>query len=336
MEPATHTEPKPKKPPLTPQQRRKRLRALVVRLVVYGALWAALCGGIAWLSVMPRRHALQRNPAEQRLTYRSQAFTSADGTRLAGWSIPASSEIAKQYHAQVPVIILCHGVDSTRESLLPQAKLLHDAGFAVFMFDFRARGESEGSRCTLGFHETEDLLAAIEEVKRERPGGTVIGVLGQSQGAAVSIMAAARCPEVRAVCAESPYARLDHAVANHFRDVLGPFGPLLGVPTQFFGEQLIHVRCSEVSPEEAITKLQQTPVLLIEDEADTLCPPSETASLLKASHGLAQIWRVPASGHIQAAYRQPDTYKSRVVRFFTDSLGSDKLAKAVPRSAGLN
>ena len=270
---------------------------------------------------MPKRHYLKRNPSEQHLTYLSQSFKSADGTRLAAWIIPAASELTKEDHGRAPVVILCHGVDSTRESLLPQAKLLHEAGFAVFIFDFRARGESGGDRCTLGYRETEDLLAAVEEVKRERPGGnTVIGVLGQSQGAAVSLMAAGKCADIKAVCAESPYARLDHAVSNHFYSLLGAAGPLLGVPTRLFGELLIEKNCSEISPLAAMPRIGSRPVLLIEDGADTLCPPAETQALLHASGGHAQLWKVPGAGHIQASWVQPDTYRKTVLAFFKASL----------------
>ena len=317
MEPATHTPPKPKKAPLTPQQRIKRRRGILLRLAAYGGLWIGISFAVAWTSVSPM-HLRQHwaSPKWLKMEYKSVKFHSKDGTLLSGWQIPALP--TKSRHASV---ILCHGVDSNRTSLLPQARLLHNAGYDVVMFDFRARGESEGSRCTLGFHETEDLLAAVDFVKSEpNIGSQPIGVLGQSEGAAVSLMAASRTPALRAICAESPYASLDHAVANNFHNVLGPFGPVLGVPVRFFGERLIQADCSTISPLAAIPALRDRPVLLIQDEADTLCPPEETVALMKASAGSAQLWKVPGAGHIQASMLQPAAYDQHVLQFFNESL----------------
>ena len=214
----------------TPERLPRAGRRIWLRLVLFMlGLYAGLCLFLAWDTVRAKQGHLSRTPAALRLPYEEVTIPSADHILLQGWFIPAPGK-AKG------VVVCCHGVDSTRLAMLEPARILHNAGYAVLLFDFRARGESGGSRCTLGYRETEDLLAAIRYVtSRTEMRSVPLGVLGESMGGAVALMGTARAPAVRCVIAESPFSRLDHAVANHFHYVLGGAGPILGVPTRWIG-----------------------------------------------------------------------------------------------------
>jgi fermentation-respiration switch protein FrsA (DUF1100 family) len=143
-----------------------------------------------------------------------------------------------------------------------------------------------------------------------------LGLFGESQGGAVALMAAARSPEVRAVVAESPFARLDNAVGNHFRMAFGAAGPLVGVPVRWIGEGFIRRRCCDVSPVDEIPRISPRPLLLIQDGADRLCPPEETAALMAAAKEPKELWTVPNADHIQAEDVAPKELEQRVPAFF--------------------
>ena len=67
-------------------------------------------------------------------------FTNTDGLRLCGILTKPNKETQK-------CIVLCHGITYTKEEggiFTELAKRLADNGFAVFRFDFRGHGESEG------------------------------------------------------------------------------------------------------------------------------------------------------------------------------------------------
>jgi fermentation-respiration switch protein FrsA (DUF1100 family) len=285
-------------------------------LLIGLGLYLVFCAAIAWQTVRPKNHPLGTTPAASRLPYESIAFTSADGTRLAGWYIPAASKQAAR-----GIIVLCHGVDSNRSGMLWKASVLHKAGFATILFDFRGRGESGPSLCTIGYREVDDLLAAIA-FARSRPDTAKLplGVFGESQGGAVALMGTARSGEVKAVVAESPFARLDHAVDNHFRKAFGIAAPLVSFPVRLIGQALIRRRCCDVSPVDEIPRIAPRPVLLIQDAEDVLCPPAETAALLKAAGPHASLWTVEGADHIGAEYVEPDEFEKRVVGFFEKHL----------------
>jgi fermentation-respiration switch protein FrsA (DUF1100 family) len=306
------TEPaEPTSPTRVPRKRRKRMLQILFLLL---GIYLGASVGVAWNSVRAKYQTLGRTPADYKLKFERVAFDSG-GTPLAGWYVPSSLAAPRG------VIVLCHGVDSTRLALLPKAALLHHAGYAVFLFDFRARGESGGSRCTLGYRETDDLLAAIQTVQsRPDARGLPLGVLGESMGGAVALLGTARSPAVRAVVAEAPYAQLDHAIGNHFRAVLGPPGPLIGTPSRWVGEWLIGENCTRVSPLNEIKKIAPRPVLIIQDGNDSVCPPSETGALLEAAGEPKSLWTVPRADHISALSTAPEEYTHRITAFFDANL----------------
>src|SRR6185312_7986156 len=98
------------------------------------------------------------------------------------------------------LIILCHGHGDNRCAVLPEARVLYNHGYAALVFDFRHSGVSGGRLSTLGRLEVNDLLAVVswtqtQPALRRLP----IGVFGVSMGGAVSLMATARTPVIRAV-----------------------------------------------------------------------------------------------------------------------------------------
>lgn len=293
-----------------------RIRRGLLAFTSLFACYMALCFLLAWGTVCRKSKEMTRTPADFGLRYEAVRFTSADGTELRGWLIPPDGR-AKG------VIIGCHGVDSTKMALLKPAKMLHHAGYAVLLFDFRARGESGGERSTLGFRETDDLLAAVAFLQsRSDCGRLPIGVLGESMGGAVALMGTARCPAIRCVIAESPFARLDHAIENHFSAVLGWGGPLLGVPTRWMGERLLGKNAAEIAPVSEIARIAPRPILLIADNDDRLCPPSETDLLLEAAGQPIQLWTARNAGHIGAKTAQPTAYERRIINFFDAGLSA--------------
>ncbi len=85
------------------------------------------------------------------------------------------------------LIILCHGFTSNKENSFfnKAAKEFCKKGFAVFRFDFRGSGKSEGEFRCIG-DEAIDLISAINYVKSyDNNRFKKIGLLGVSLGAAV-------------------------------------------------------------------------------------------------------------------------------------------------------
>lgn len=278
----------------------------------------AINGGLGFLLarwfLRPARYPVRETPARYGLQYESLWLTSADGTRLAAWFVPRPGARA--------AVVLCHGYPANRSDVLDLIPPLHRAGFHVLAFDFRAMGESEGRICTLGREEPEDVRAAVAylrahpDVDPER-----VGVLGISMGAACALMAAARDPGIRAVVADSAFARLDEMVEERFRFLPLPLRRPLVFSTTWWGERLAGFSAAQVSPEVEVAHIALRPVLFIHGACDTLIPVAHARRLHAAAGAPKALWIVPEAGHVRAWANRPAEYEVRIVTFFREALG---------------
>src|SRR5258708_21887415 len=120
------------------------------------------------------------------------SFPSADDAiRISGWFFKAPDPQPR------PAILLCHGIWTGRRDGLPLALRFRAAGYNVLCFDFRAHGLSDSRFTSVVHHETNDVLGAVAYfTQRPEVDARRIGVIGFSMGAAASIQAAARCPDI--------------------------------------------------------------------------------------------------------------------------------------------
>jgi hypothetical protein len=105
-----------------------------------------------------------------------------------------------------------------RECLL-LALRFHQAAYNVLCFDFRAHGLSGGRYTTVGHNETNDARRGRlpDAAARSRPRTHRRGRL--SMGGAAGIQAAARCPNIAAVVADSSYSAFLDAARYSFHVV---------------------------------------------------------------------------------------------------------------------
>jgi dipeptidyl aminopeptidase/acylaminoacyl peptidase len=266
--------------------------------------------------ISPHHAPMTSTPAESGLLYESVTFTSADGLRLAGWYIPSRNGAT---------IILCHGLGCNRVEMLPQAVLLAEHGYGLFLFDFRAHSESEGEMVTYGYSETDDVLAAVDYLlSRPDVDPQRIGILGGSLGAATALRATARSTHLRAVVAESTFTSLEDEVASSFKTFSGlpafPFAPLVVAFAQW--QTGLHI--SEVRPIDDIVSIAPRPVFIIHGTEDGIIPAEQGLRLYQAAGEPKELWMVDGMGHRSALGIFPDEYEKRVISFFDKALGVDK------------
>ncbi|MGH9708945.1 MAG: alpha/beta hydrolase, partial [Candidatus Acidiferrales bacterium] len=119
-----------------------------------------------------------------------------EGSR-AGWFFPGL--------IRAPTIVLCHGYGSQRADILTLVTALQEHQFNVFLFDFVGHGAEHG-RTTLGYEETQELLAAIKGLaNREDIDSSRFGIWGTDLGAYAGLAAAEQEPRVQALAVDSVY-----------------------------------------------------------------------------------------------------------------------------------
>jgi putative redox protein len=110
--------------------------------------------------------------------------------------------------AERPVVVLCHGMESTKEGAKHQglAARLGARGYPCLRFDFSYVGESEGRFEDLTISgEVEDLAGACDFLFAR--GARRLGLIGSSLGGTVAVLFAGREPRVRALVTVAAVAR---------------------------------------------------------------------------------------------------------------------------------
>jgi alpha-beta hydrolase superfamily lysophospholipase len=284
---------------------------------------AALPAGLAWIFLHPPRRLHRANPLSAfGFGYERVRFRAADGVRLRGWFVPAPAGQPAR-----GIVVICHGYYGNRETMLPYLGFLHRAGYAAFLFDFRAHGWSGGRMAGFGTRELYDLLAAVDWVKeREETKNLPLAVLGESMGASISLLVAAQDERIQAVVADSPYARFDAAVDGRLRLALGPAASLVSPQTKRVGEFLLGVRCEEIAPVESIARIAPRPVFLIHGLDDRLLPPENSRRIHEAASGNTTLWEVPGARHVRSVFVAGEEYARRVVAVLDTAFASSGAA----------
>jgi alpha-beta hydrolase superfamily lysophospholipase len=110
---------------------------------------------------------------------KQEAFNGRGGTRLQ----------MRSWRPQVPkaVVVICHGVNSHSGQYLWVGEQLASAGFAVYAYDHRGRGKSEGPRFYIDdVSEYTDDLGTFVALAKSREAGLKAFLLGHSAGGVVS------------------------------------------------------------------------------------------------------------------------------------------------------
>ena len=243
------------------------------------------------------------------------AFTASDGVSLAGAYMPAAGARA--------TVILVHGFKNTRDDMLEHASFLHDAGYAVLLYDSRGCGQSGGT-FGAGATEDRDIRGAVSFLKGSGdPSAARIAVLGVSLGAGAAILAAARDTRIQAVVADSAWAdervQLDRMASLH----VGPLAiPLLPYEPALV-EALVGARLQDARPRDEISRIAPRPLLLIHsaDDENATTTEADTDALYAAAGEPKELWVAPRGGHAGALDAQRDEYIRRVLAFLARSFG---------------
>ncbi|MFN0072009.1 MAG: alpha/beta hydrolase [Chloroflexota bacterium] len=281
---------------------------------IISAIGASTLGGLAYMAISgssritrPRRSLPEATPDHIGFNWEPIGIQSADGTELSAWLIPNSATSA--------AIIVLHGFGGNKGTMLNIVQTLAP-GFNVLALDVRGHGESGGTWTSVGHYERYDAIAAAQELRLR--GFGPIGVLGISMGAAISILAAAESPLIRAVVADSSFAVLRHAVRGNAR--------LLGYPS-LMAELAAYTACSAVAarlrhartasdPIAAIAHIAPRPTLLIHCDGDAMIPVTDAQALYAASGDPCELWIIPEMAHAESYAGATDEYRARVTRFF--------------------
>jgi fermentation-respiration switch protein FrsA (DUF1100 family) len=213
-------------------------------------------------------------------------FKSSDGLTLHGWYFRAKEERG--------TILICHG---NVENIGTHVKLdlwLIDAGYNLFIFDYRGYGRSEGTPTVQGINRDaeaalETLLFNLPRVKQDN-----IIVFGKSLGGAVAVYTVANSPyknRVKALILDSAFSSYRAIAREKIAD------SIIGWPFQYPLSWLVN---DDFSPVKFIGQIAPMPVVIIHGNHDGIVPEHHGRILYDAALMPKELWEVTVPGHVRA------------------------------------
>ena len=163
--------------------------------------------------VQPLRAPVMHSPAEQGLEYEDVTFPALDGVPLEGWFIPASGS-HRIIIANHPMTFSRSGIPTHLEpwhsiwnssgngfevNLVPDYKILHDAGYNVLTYDLRNHGLSgaaNGGVVSGGIFESRDVVGSLRYIReRKNTRDMTIGLFSRCMGCSSTLAAMAKYPD---------------------------------------------------------------------------------------------------------------------------------------------
>jgi hypothetical protein len=243
--------------------------------------------GCTYLFFEPGKERIN-DPEIARYAPEEISFKSGDGTLLSGWYFKAEGEGRG-------TILVCHG---NVENMSTHVKLdlwLIDAGYNVFIFDYRGYGRSEGTPDVKSINL--DAEAAIETLL-SRTGGNII-LFGKSLGGAVAVYTVAHSPSrnrVKGLIIESTFSSYRMIAREKIS------GSVIGWPFQY---PLSFLVSDGYSPVDHIKDVAPIPVLIIHGYNDLIVPQHHGGILYEAAAQPKQYWKLNVPGHVKSWTDEP-------------------------------
>ena len=202
------------------------------------------------------------------LPYREVKIPTENGKQLFAWFIPASQA------QPAPAIAILHGWGSNAEMMLPLALPLHQAGYAMLLFDSRNHGQSDSDAFSSLPRFAEDMERALDWLAQQpHVDAFRLVAMGHSVGAGAALLVASRRQNLAAVVSISAFAHPENMMRRVLASKHIPYFPF-GFLVLRFVEHTIGRRFNDIAPLNTIRHVS-CPVLLVHGENDRTVPVSD-------------------------------------------------------------
>lgn len=285
---------------LTQRKRRKWPWVVpTVLIVILFVAWVGLnCYGAYW--VAHGGYTGQSEPSPSALGF--PATNVSYGPNLVAWYAPAQGTN--------PIAVVVHGYQANRSHVLGTAQALYQRGYGLMIPDLGyVSGKSDFGG---GDREANQVREAVDYVHAHSSAPVVL--IGYSEGAPASILAADRGAKVDAVVSDSGPVSFVSIAADR-----------VGISQDFFAvASIVYPWFSGGGHLEDLAGIlpgnYRVPTLVIQGTADDTVPYADGPALARLTHG--QLWTVKGAGHDGAFALDPSEYMSRLTAFVNAAVGS--------------
>lgn len=212
-------------------------------------------------------------------------------------------------------VVICHGVTENKINSVRYARLFERLGFNSVVYDHRRHGDSGGKTTSFGHYEKMDLQAVVSAVHDYAGDDAIIGIHGESMGAATTILYAGTVED------HAHFYISDCAFSDFTDQLLYLMKKETPLRTRYaikLADVFLRVRDGYsmrlVSPREAVKHIEK-PVLFIHSLPDDFILPEMTKELYELKNGPKQLKLFENGPHAQSFNQNPEEYELTVADF---------------------
>jgi uncharacterized protein len=213
-------------------------------------------------------------------------------------------------------VVLSHGHTWSLYGMVKYARLFRQRGYNLLLYDLRYHGKSGGKNMTFGFYEQHDLRLMVDWAFRQMGPGGMVGTMGESLGAAITLLEAANDPRLNFVISDCAFSDLNELLTYRKQEMFPwlpnwPFMPL----TDLFSFFITGMRFKDVCPLQAAARIN-IPALFIHGLEDRYIPtPMGEALYAAKNNGYRQLYLAPGARHAESLVKNKEAYEEVLDEF---------------------
>lgn len=248
----------------------------------------------------------------EKLKKENVEVTSKDGLRLRGVYIEGDKNLNR-------TMIFVHGITVGIPFSIKYIDMFIRRGWNVLMYDQRRHGMSEGKYSTYGFYEKDDLDLWVNWVYTRNGKNAVIGLHGESMGAATVLQYLPMNKFASFAIADCPYSDLNELLAYHMKhDYHLPSFPFVNL-SSLMARKRAKFNFKDVSPINAVKNIE-LPVLFIHGSIDTFVPCYMSQDMYRTKKGEKKIYIADGAKHACSIEVNKNKYEEEVMKFINGIL----------------
>lgn len=221
-------------------------------------------------------------------------------------------------HDSKRYIIFSHGVTENKINSVKYMNLFLARGFNAVIYDHRRHGESGGKTTSYGYYEKFDLKTIVDWVKKEKGTDLLLGLHGESMGAATMLLYAGMVEDgADFYIADCPFSDFKEQLSYLLKtDMKLP--PYFLLPVANFVLRLREkYSFRDLSPISVIDKVKK-PVLFIHSKNDKYILPSMSEALYQKKKGPKKLFLAENGAHAQSLNENKEAYEAAVDEFLQE------------------
>lgn len=304
------------------KEKRKKLKEKkkmwVISAIIAGVFLLLLCFLTFWLPsfiMTGKRQTLDEAFAWQTDHYDTtfyEKLEKKDYTVEASEGYLLHVEFLKNPQQSTKYMILSHGYTDNRMGALKYVSMYMELGFHCIIYDLRGHGENESTFTTYGILERSDLNFLVKDTRERYSDITVLGLHGESLGAATTITSLKYKPDVDFVVADCGFSDIENVLREGYRNA---HVPLILLDLAETGAKIrYHYSLKAMRPIDSLVE-NEIPILFIHGGKDNFILPENSENMAKKTHGYHEIHMIPDAGHAESVLTDPQAYKGYVEKY---------------------